>query len=106
MTTRCAVIAGGTDDERERRRLKMLDEGCEVVMLARDMAEAANASVTLRNLLPGACVDVVALDRATARFNRRHDFSARLGGRAATARGPRGGLVRLVRTGPPLLRRG
>ena len=46
MTTRCAVIAGGSEDERERRRLKMLDEGCEVVMLARDMAEAAHASVT------------------------------------------------------------
>ncbi len=82
MTTRCAVIAGGSEDERERRRLKMLDEGCEVVMLARDMAEAAHASVTLRGLLPGACVDVVALDRAAARFNRRHDFTARLGGRA------------------------
>ena len=78
----CAVIAGGTEAEREHKRQKMLAAGCEVVMLASDMREAAHASVTLRELMPTATVDVVALDRPQARFSERCDFSTRIAGRA------------------------
>ena len=65
--TLCAIIAGGTAAERERKRERMLASGCGIVMLASDMREAADVCRTMKECLPDARVDVIALDQAAAR---------------------------------------